>query len=100
MLEEARTLPSVALEMLTVGEHMSPEVRINVGGPSRMDEWAPKIVEMRRRKPPVGWNEIGRITGLGCGNSYTAWKRFVQATETQPDDSKDEDGREENAVSA
>ena len=100
ILERAQTLPSVALEMLNAGGHMSPEVRINVGGPSRTDEWAPKIVEMRKRKPPMRWKEIGRITGLRPDNACTAWKRYVEATKLQPDGGKNEDGQEQGAATA
>jgi len=53
----------------------SPEFTIALGRPSRMDERAPKIVEMRANGVP--WNEISRIAGMSPGNAWTAWKRWT-----------------------
>ncbi|MBI3830140.1 MAG: recombinase family protein [Planctomycetes bacterium] len=55
----------------------SPEFQVDLGGPTRMDQWAPKIHEMRRQG--TGWLEICRITGLGLGAACTAHKRWHQA---------------------
>jgi hypothetical protein len=53
----------------------SPEFELNLGGPSRMDRLAPKIAELREQGVP--WIEIARITGLGAGNAWTAWRRWM-----------------------
>jgi DNA invertase Pin-like site-specific DNA recombinase/soluble cytochrome b562 len=85
-------LPAGALhrvvEMLANGHEVeagiSDEFCIDLGGPSEMDKWAPMIAEMRERKVP--WKEIWKITGLGSGPAYVAWKRFVDAQKAQPDE--------------
>ena len=51
---------------------------LDVGGPSRMDMWGPRIVEMRAEG--MQWKEIWEITGLGSGPAYVAWKRCVEQT--------------------
>jgi site-specific DNA recombinase len=64
-------------------EGLSDEFQIDLGGPSRMDVWAPKIAEMRAQGVP--WKEIWRITGLGSGPAYVTWKRYVDAQNSGPD---------------
>jgi hypothetical protein len=64
-------------------EGLSDEFQIDLGGPSRMDEWGPKIAEMRAKGMP--WKEIWEITGLGSGPAYVAWKRYVDAQGGEPD---------------
>jgi hypothetical protein len=51
------------------------EVTLDLGAPTRMDEWGPKIDQMRREK--VSWREIGKISSLGTGNACNAWKRWT-----------------------
>ena len=58
----------------------SPEFTINLGKPSRMDQWAPKIAELREQG--VHWTEISRITGLNLGNAWAAWKRWTTADDS------------------
>ena len=58
-------------------EGLSDEFQIDLGSPSRMDDWGPKIAEMRAKGVP--WKEIWEITGLGSGPAYVAWKRYVDA---------------------
>ena len=65
-------------------DDQGPEFTLDLGGPTRMDDWGPKIAEMRSRKPPVHWEEIQRITGLGSGPAYVAWKRWVDAQDADP----------------
>jgi site-specific DNA recombinase len=48
---------------------------VDVGGPTRMDHWGPQIAEMRAQG--MISEEIYRITGLGSGPAYVAWKRYV-----------------------
>ena len=62
---------------------LSDEFQIDLGGPTRMDDWGPKIAEMRARKVP--WREIRKITGLGSGPAYVAWKRYVDAQDSGTD---------------
>ena len=61
-------------------DFMSDEVVLDLGGPTKMEHWAPKIAEMRERGIP--WKEIWKITGLGSGPAYVAWKRYVDAQQT------------------
>jgi site-specific DNA recombinase len=69
----------LALEAALVGAQdvigVSDEFRLDIGGPSRMDQWGPKIAEMRRQG--LRWKDITEITGLGLGPAYVAWERFV-----------------------
>jgi hypothetical protein len=58
----------------------SPEFTINLGKPSRMDQWAPKIAELREQG--VRWTEISRISGLSLGNAWAAWKRWTTAADS------------------
>ena len=53
----------------------SPEFELDLGGPSRLDRLAPKIADLREQGVP--WNEIARITGVGAGNAWTAWRRWI-----------------------
>ena len=53
----------------------SPEFELDLGGPSRLDRLAPKIADLREQGVP--WNEIARITGVGAGNAWTAWRRWM-----------------------
>ena len=62
---------------------LSDEFQIDLGGPTRMDDWGPKIAEMRARKVP--WKEIWKITGLGSGPAYVSWKRYVDAQNARAD---------------
>ena len=52
-----------------------PGFQLDLAGPTRRDAWAPEIATMREQG--VTWPEIGRITGLGTGNAYNVWKRWV-----------------------
>ena len=63
---------------------MADQFQIDLGGPSRMDQWGPKIAEMRANGVP--WKEIWKITGLGSGPAYVAWKRYVEAQDSRPDE--------------
>jgi len=69
-------------------EGFSDEFQLDLGGPSRMDDWGPKIAEMRANHTP--WKEIWKITGLGSGPAYVAWKRFVDAQRDKLDETSDE----------
>jgi hypothetical protein len=72
----------------------SEEVCLDIGAPSRMDDAAPRIAEMRSRGVP--WREISKLTGLKAGNAYTAWKRYTsavqqEAAESPPDSRSNRD---------
>ncbi|MEI6235708.1 MAG: hypothetical protein WCT04_21845 [Planctomycetota bacterium] len=59
------------------GNYISPEIQLDLGGPTRCDRWAPEIDAMR--KSGIGWRQIGRVTGLGSGNASNALKRWREA---------------------
>jgi len=74
----------IAVSKIDAGSDPCPQaVTIDLGGPSRMDKWAPKIAKMRSEGVP--WRTIGELTGLGSGNAYNAWKRYVDAQEDPKD---------------
>ena len=76
-------MPYGILSSIQAGSEMkSPTFVLDVGGPSRRDEWAPKISDMRSKGIP--WNEIGRITGLGAGNAWIANDRWVKRQPPSP----------------
>jgi cell division septum initiation protein DivIVA len=77
VLENASNNSASILATAPKGDCDTTEVVLDIGGPSRMDEQAPRIAEMRLKG--VAWNEIGRLTGLGTGNAWTAWKRYTDA---------------------
>lgn len=59
------------------GTSISPEIQLDLGGPTRCDRSAPEIDAMR--KNGLGWRQIGRVTGLGHANASTAWTRWRNA---------------------
>ena len=63
-------------------ETESEEIVLDLGSPSRMDNWAPKIAEMRAAAVP--WKEIWELTGLGSGPAYEAYKRYIDAQKKLP----------------
>jgi DNA invertase Pin-like site-specific DNA recombinase len=65
-----------------VAAGVSDEFVLDLGGPSKMDRWAPQIAEMRARNVP--WKEIWEITGLGSGPAYLAWNRYVEPQRARP----------------
>jgi hypothetical protein len=69
-----------------------PEFTIDLGRPGRMEEWAPKIAEMREKGVP--WKEIVEITGLKLGAAHEACKRYVNAMKRR----KAADGQQEQAA--
>jgi site-specific DNA recombinase len=74
----------VVQRMRGAGESQdSPEFVIDLGHPTRMEEWAPKIAEMRERHVP--WSEITKISGLKLGPAYATWKRYVDAMKLRND---------------
>jgi hypothetical protein len=71
-------VPEAIMKQLipTLGNH-ARELHLDLGGPNRRDVWAPEIDSMR--KQGMTWEQIGRVTGLGTGNAYNVWKRYVDA---------------------
>lgn len=51
----------------------SDEFVIDLGAPTTMDTWGPKIVEWRKEK--VTWQEIRRRSGLTLASAFIAYKR-------------------------
>ena len=78
-----------ALMPSSAGDDSTEEFVIDLGGPTTMDKWAPKIAEMRAAG--IKWKEIVRITGLDLNRAYRAWKRLVdaQAKEDEANDMTD-----------
>ena len=74
-----------------VNDESSEEFVIDLGGPTLMDQWAPKIAEMRAEG--TKWTEIVEITGLDLNRAYRAWKRFVDAQQigNDPEDNSSSD---------
>jgi hypothetical protein len=53
---------------------LSPEVTIDLGEPTALDRWAPRIAAWRAAGVP--WKEIVLRTGLDLNRAYRAWKRY------------------------
>ena len=86
----AGRIPDGVLSLLvgrTTESATSSEIPLDLGGPSRMDQWGPKIVAMRKAK--VSWEDICKITGLGSGPAFVAWKRCADAEAQNPQESDD-----------
>lgn len=64
-------------------DETAEEFVIDLGGPTLMDRWAPRIAEMRAQG--VKWTEIVEITGLDLNRAYIAWKRHADACEISGD---------------
>jgi DNA invertase Pin-like site-specific DNA recombinase len=79
-MELFKTNPAVLFMMDKQDDMATPTVCLNVSTPTKMDEWAPQIADMRKQGIP--WSEIGKRTGLQPGNAYTAWKRYVDGKES------------------
>ncbi len=76
-------LPETVVQVVQRSLHVgSPEVQLDLGRPTRRDVWAPEIAAMRARD--MTWVEIGDITGLGTGNAYNVWKRWVDSQPPEP----------------
>lgn len=63
------------------------EFSIELGAPTKMDEWGPRLAEMRASGMP--WKQIWELTGLGSGPAYVAWKRYIDAQQGQTNASED-----------
>ena len=73
-------LPRPVLDVLKPADPASgrsEEFVIDLGEPTRMDRWAPRIAEWRQQG--VKWTEISRRTNLKVANAYAAFKRFRDA---------------------
>lgn len=55
----------------------SPVFTINLGQLTGPDYAAPRIAELRAERKT--WKEIAAITGVGIGNAYNIWKRYVRS---------------------
>lgn len=71
----------------------SEEFRIDLGAPTKMDEWGPKIAAWRAADVP--WKEIWERTGLGSGPAYVCWKRYVDAQKKAGSPPTSDDGASE-----
>jgi hypothetical protein len=71
-------LPDGLSPNLEEGAMQDPIVfQLNLGSPTRSDNLAPQIAELRGQD--VTWLEIGLLTGVGSGNAYNIWKRWIDA---------------------
>lgn len=72
-------LPALALSGLTPGESgTTAEFTVDLGRPSPIDHWAPKIAQWRAEK--VTWQEIGHRTGIQPTTAHLLHKRWKEAT--------------------
>lgn len=84
-LREARSNSSVQSMLENVGlDTTSEEIILDLGAPTLMDQWAPRIAELRGQG--MKWNEIVEVTGLDLNRAYRAWKRFVDAQNSDGND--------------
>ena len=80
VLSAADSCDALNAVLTTCANDDSPEAFvIDLGGPTPMDHWAPKIAEMRSHGKT--WREIAEFTGLDHSRAYLAWRRFVGAQE-------------------
>ena len=83
-LETAGSIGALEALLKNYGnEATSEELVIDLGGPTLMDKWAPKIAELRTKG--VKWTKIVEITGLDLNRAYRAWKRFVDSRDAPND---------------
>jgi site-specific DNA recombinase len=61
----------------------APEFVIDLGRPTAMDEWAPRIAEWRAEG--VTWTEIASRTGMDLNRAFVAWKRYTGAVDAPAD---------------
>ena len=73
----------------------SEEFVLDLGGPTLMDKWAPKIAEMRANGDK--WTEIAEVTGLDLNRAYRTWKRYVDAKKVK--DNSDSEATSESSDS-
>lgn len=69
-------------------QNSTAEFTIDLGKPTKMDYWAPKIAEMR--KNGVKWKKIVKDTGLDLNRAYIAWERFTSAQEADSQEEADD----------
>ncbi len=93
-LQETGDLPRIleAMPSDSGKEAPSDAFVLDLGEPTLMDRWAPKIAELRAAG--IKWTEIVEITGLDLNRAYRAWKRHVDAQHDMDED-KDEATPEE-----
>jgi len=56
----------------------TPEFVLDLGQPTKMDAWAPRIAEWRTAG--VTWHEIVTRTGMDLNRAFVAWKRYTGVT--------------------
>lgn len=75
-------LPATGLHRPPTSDGADPEFVLDLGAPTAMDRWAPKIAVWRANG--VTWAEIAQRTGLDLNRAFVAWKRFTGAAGEQP----------------
>jgi hypothetical protein len=69
----------LVLPITAASPNSEQKFRVPLGGPTRMDRWAPEIVTMRAKG--MTWKEISRVTGLKPANAHFAYKRLLEASD-------------------
>ena len=70
-------LPAAVRPPESADEDTSPEFTLDLGGPTAMDRWAPRIAAWRAAG--ITWVDIVRLTGLDLNRVYLAHKRYTAA---------------------
>jgi len=70
-------LPAAVRPPESADEDTSPEFTLDLGEPTAMDRWAPRIAAWRAAG--VTWVDIVRLTGLDLNRVYLAHKRYTAA---------------------
>jgi hypothetical protein len=75
-------LPAAA-ESAVREEDACPEYTLDLGAPTKMDQWAPQIAAWRAEG--VTWTEIVGRTGLDLNRAFIAWRRYTGARSAGPE---------------
>jgi hypothetical protein len=70
-------LPAAVRPPESADEDTSPEFTLDLGGPTAMDRWAPRIAAWRAAG--ITWVDIVRRTGLDLNRVHLAHKRYTAA---------------------
>lgn len=76
------SLPATVRHAPAAPADPGPEFSLDLGEPTAMDRWAPRIAEWR--VAGVTWEEIVRRTGMDLNRVFVAWKRYTGATGDGP----------------
>ncbi len=77
-------LTASMLESETFEGPASKSFSVDLGKPTKVDEWGPKIVQMR--DSGMKWADIAKISGMTIGNLYSYYKRYKNGIEGSSND--------------